>query len=116
MAAPTILVSANENLGDPIEIRVDIVHPTPIAAVVFPAATVVGGDRGGAANSERERERVNRVETEGVTLRTRVRSLEVVETWLYVIVKDEREVCERIKCQLGLVLEELESLRRSRLP
>nr|GFB72949.1 reverse transcriptase domain-containing protein [Tanacetum cinerariifolium] len=39
MDAPTLLVSAEKNPGDPIDIRVDIVHPTP--ADVFPAATVV---------------------------------------------------------------------------
>nr|GFB07774.1 hypothetical protein [Tanacetum cinerariifolium] len=38
MDAPTLPVSAEKNLGDPIEIRVDIVHPTPTD--VFPAATV----------------------------------------------------------------------------
>ncbi|GKE17552.1 hypothetical protein Tco_1425129, partial [Tanacetum coccineum] len=41
MAAPTVPVPAKENLGDPIEIRVDIVYPTPVAAVAFPVATVV---------------------------------------------------------------------------
>ncbi|GJX93096.1 hypothetical protein Tco_0347682 [Tanacetum coccineum] len=41
MAAPTIPVSFEENLGDPIDIRVDIIHPDPVAAVDFPAATVV---------------------------------------------------------------------------
>ncbi|GKG50302.1 hypothetical protein Tco_0521402, partial [Tanacetum coccineum] len=44
MAAPTILVfavSAKENLGDPIDIRVDIIHLEPVAAVAFPAAAVV---------------------------------------------------------------------------
>ncbi|GKD12826.1 hypothetical protein Tco_1197233, partial [Tanacetum coccineum] len=41
MAASTIPVPAKENLGDPIEIRVDIVHPTLVAAVDFPEATVV---------------------------------------------------------------------------
>ncbi|GJW44487.1 reverse transcriptase domain-containing protein [Tanacetum coccineum] len=40
MAAPAIHVSVEENLGDPIKIRVDVVHPTPIAAITFPAATV----------------------------------------------------------------------------
>nr|GEX45495.1 reverse transcriptase domain-containing protein [Tanacetum cinerariifolium] len=39
MDAPTLFVSAEKNLGDPIEIRVDIVYPAP--ADVFPAATVV---------------------------------------------------------------------------
>ncbi|GKD37805.1 hypothetical protein Tco_1258012, partial [Tanacetum coccineum] len=41
MDAPTIPVSAEENLGDPIDIRVDIIHPEPVAAVAFPAETVV---------------------------------------------------------------------------
>nr|GEZ03676.1 hypothetical protein [Tanacetum cinerariifolium] len=39
MDAPTFPVSAKKNLGDPIEIRVDIVHPAPVD--VFPTATVV---------------------------------------------------------------------------
>nr|GEV85276.1 hypothetical protein [Tanacetum cinerariifolium] len=39
MDAPTLLVSAEKNLRDPIKIRVDIVHPVP--ADVFPAAIVV---------------------------------------------------------------------------
>ncbi|GKE18820.1 hypothetical protein Tco_1426397, partial [Tanacetum coccineum] len=41
MAASNIPVSAKENLGDPIDIRVDIIHPEPVAAVAFPTATVV---------------------------------------------------------------------------
>ncbi|GJY47870.1 hypothetical protein Tco_0437826 [Tanacetum coccineum] len=41
MAAPTIPVSAEENLRDPIGIRVDIIHPEPVAEVDFPAAAVV---------------------------------------------------------------------------
>ncbi|GJV93553.1 hypothetical protein Tco_1541366 [Tanacetum coccineum] len=41
MDAPTIPVSAEENLGDPIDIRVDIIHPEPVAAIAFPAAAVV---------------------------------------------------------------------------
>nr|GEW83175.1 hypothetical protein [Tanacetum cinerariifolium] len=44
MDAPTLPVSAEKNLEDPIEIRVDIVHPAP--ADVFPAATVNGYGRG----------------------------------------------------------------------
>nr|GFC85511.1 hypothetical protein [Tanacetum cinerariifolium] len=39
MDAPTLPVSAEKNLGDPIAIRVDIVQPAP--ADVFPAAIVV---------------------------------------------------------------------------
>nr|GEU34808.1 hypothetical protein [Tanacetum cinerariifolium] len=41
MAAPTIPVSTEENLGDPIDIRVDIINLEPIAAVAFPVAAVV---------------------------------------------------------------------------
>ncbi|GKC97848.1 hypothetical protein Tco_1168123, partial [Tanacetum coccineum] len=41
MATPTILVSAEGNLEDPIEIRMDIIHPETVAVVAFPAATVM---------------------------------------------------------------------------
>nr|GEW97312.1 hypothetical protein [Tanacetum cinerariifolium] len=41
MVAPTISVFAEENLKDPIEIRVDVVHPVPVAAVDFLASTIV---------------------------------------------------------------------------
>ncbi|GKB66799.1 hypothetical protein Tco_0928211, partial [Tanacetum coccineum] len=36
-----ILVFVEENLGDPINIRVDIIHPKPVTTVAFPAAAVV---------------------------------------------------------------------------
>ncbi|GJR24463.1 hypothetical protein Tco_0972990 [Tanacetum coccineum] len=41
MAAPTIPVSAEENLADPIDIRVDVIHPEPVATVTFPAAAIL---------------------------------------------------------------------------
>ncbi|GKC55089.1 hypothetical protein Tco_1077834 [Tanacetum coccineum] len=41
MAASTIPISAKENLRDPIDIRVDIIHPQPVTAVAFPATVVV---------------------------------------------------------------------------
>ncbi|GJZ31226.1 hypothetical protein Tco_0576273 [Tanacetum coccineum] len=41
MATPTILVSAEGNLRDPIDIRMDIIHPEPVTVVSFPAATIV---------------------------------------------------------------------------
>ncbi|GJY65180.1 putative reverse transcriptase domain-containing protein, partial [Tanacetum coccineum] len=41
MAAPTIPVPVEENLRDLIDIRVDIIYPEPVVAIVFPAATVV---------------------------------------------------------------------------
>ncbi|GJZ91347.1 hypothetical protein Tco_0663274 [Tanacetum coccineum] len=109
MAAPTNHVSAEENLGDPIDIKMDIIHPEPVTIVYFPAATVV-------RTLARHGERASRAETEGITLRARVRSLELIETWLHGIVRDEREARERIEHQLGLIQEELESLRSSRLP
>ncbi|GKB62337.1 hypothetical protein Tco_0918523 [Tanacetum coccineum] len=62
-----------------------------------------------------QRERSEVAETERITLHARVRSLKVVETWLRGIVRDEREARARIECQLGLVQEELESLRDSRI-
>ncbi|GJU75826.1 hypothetical protein Tco_1272896 [Tanacetum coccineum] len=112
MAAPTIPVSAEENLRDPIDIRVDIIHPEPVAAIAFPAAIVVrtlarhGEVIGGIQERLLEmptqmweeieeelltlRKRANRAEIEGITLRARVRSLELIETWLHGIVRDER--------------------------
>ncbi|GKE96466.1 hypothetical protein Tco_1581321 [Tanacetum coccineum] len=41
MAASTIHVPAKKNLRDSIEIRVDIMHPTPVTTFSFPAAIVV---------------------------------------------------------------------------
>nr|GFC37516.1 hypothetical protein [Tanacetum cinerariifolium] len=40
MAAPTILVSAEEHLRDPIDIKMDIIHPKPETVVVFRTAAV----------------------------------------------------------------------------
>nr|GEU56989.1 hypothetical protein [Tanacetum cinerariifolium] len=41
MAAPTISVFNEENLRDPIDIRMDIIHPEPVAAVAFLTVAVV---------------------------------------------------------------------------
>ncbi|GKF50947.1 hypothetical protein Tco_0147414, partial [Tanacetum coccineum] len=41
MDAPAIPVSAEENLGNPIDIRVDIIYQEPVAVVAFLTATVV---------------------------------------------------------------------------
>ncbi|GKA21718.1 hypothetical protein Tco_0701707 [Tanacetum coccineum] len=41
MAAPTIPISVEKNLRDSIDIRMNIIHPKPVAVVAFPAATVV---------------------------------------------------------------------------
>nr|GEW09685.1 hypothetical protein [Tanacetum cinerariifolium] len=40
MAAPTIPVFAEEHLGDPIDIKMDIIYPKPDAVVAFPVAAV----------------------------------------------------------------------------
>ncbi|GKF00729.1 hypothetical protein Tco_0027652, partial [Tanacetum coccineum] len=39
MDAPTLPIFVERNIRDPIDIKVDIVHPTPVD--VFPASTVV---------------------------------------------------------------------------
>ncbi|GKD74513.1 hypothetical protein Tco_1332795 [Tanacetum coccineum] len=114
MVAPTIPVSTNsfeESFRDTIDIDVDVIHPVPVASIVFPVTTIVTTL---AQHREVIRGIQERAESEGITLRARVRSLEVVETWLHGIVKDEREARARIERQLGLVQEELESLRSLR--
>ncbi|GKF13074.1 hypothetical protein Tco_0051000, partial [Tanacetum coccineum] len=87
-----ILVSAEENLRNPIDIRMDIIHPEPVAIVAFSAATVV-------RTLARHGEVIGGIQERLLDMPTqRVRSLELIETWLYGIVKDEREARERIKC------------------
>ncbi|GJV50586.1 hypothetical protein Tco_1446327 [Tanacetum coccineum] len=97
MAAPTILVFAEENLRDPIEIRVDVVHPTPVAAVAFPAMTVVRtlAQHGEAIRGLQEhllgvpiqeelaalRFRVYIAEAENVSLRATIRNMEAIVTF-----------------------------------
>ncbi|GJV12479.1 hypothetical protein Tco_1354020 [Tanacetum coccineum] len=95
MAAPTINVSAEENLGDPIEIRVDVVHPAPVATVVFPAAIIMRtlAQHGEAIRGIQDhllgmpiqeeltalRFRVDVVEVENASLRTTIRTMEAIE-------------------------------------
>ncbi|GJY65745.1 hypothetical protein Tco_0467983 [Tanacetum coccineum] len=89
-AAPTIPVSAKENLGDPIDIRVDIIHPEPVAADTFPAATFV-------RTLARHEEEIGGIQERLLDMPTqRVRSLELIETWLHGIVRDEREAREKM--------------------
>ncbi|GJS83704.1 hypothetical protein Tco_0750245 [Tanacetum coccineum] len=38
---PLFVSESEENLRDPIDIRVDIIHPEPVAAVAFPAAAIM---------------------------------------------------------------------------
>nr|GEY30253.1 hypothetical protein [Tanacetum cinerariifolium] len=95
IAAPTIPISTDENLGDPINIRVDIIYPDPVAVVAFPAAAVV---RTQAQHEEAIRGmheqllgvpiqeeltalrfRVNIAEVENALLRTRIKTTEAIE-------------------------------------
>nr|GEU42403.1 hypothetical protein [Tanacetum cinerariifolium] len=57
MAAPTVPVFAEENLRDLIDIRMDIIHPEP-ERYARDAHVKVGGDQGGADDSERKREQI----------------------------------------------------------
>nr|GEY22247.1 hypothetical protein [Tanacetum cinerariifolium] len=94
MDAPTLPVSAKKNPGDPIDIRVDIVHPTP--ADVFSAATVVrtlaqhgeairGIHRhleGVPINEEMNalRFRMGMVEEKNASLRDSIKTMEAIDT------------------------------------
>nr|GEV21284.1 hypothetical protein [Tanacetum cinerariifolium] len=94
MDAPTLPVSAEKNLGDPIEIRVDIVQPTP--ADVFPAATVVRtlAQRGDAIRGiyvhlqgvpiieemNSLRFRMGMAEEENASLRGSIKTMEAIDT------------------------------------
>nr|GEX59036.1 hypothetical protein [Tanacetum cinerariifolium] len=71
MAAPTIPVPAEENLKDPINIRVDIIHPKPIDAVAFLAAAV--------EDLMALRFRVDITEAENASLRARIKTTEAIE-------------------------------------
>ncbi|GJW67735.1 hypothetical protein Tco_0122159 [Tanacetum coccineum] len=95
MAASTIPVSAEENLGDPIDIRVDIIHPEPVAAVAFPAAAIVRtqAQHGEAIRGIQEhllgvptqeemtalRFRADIAEAENASLRARIKTTEAIE-------------------------------------
>nr|GFB28819.1 reverse transcriptase domain-containing protein [Tanacetum cinerariifolium] len=94
MDSPTLPVSAEKNHGDPIDIRVDIVHPTP--ANVFPTATVVriltqheeairgihGHLEGAPINEEMNalRFRIGMVEEENASLRGSIKTIEAIDT------------------------------------
>ncbi|GKE71040.1 hypothetical protein Tco_1529112 [Tanacetum coccineum] len=66
--APTLLVFAERNLGVPIKIRVDIVHPAPVD--VFPAATVMSALRF----------RMGMAEEENASLRGKIKTMEATNT------------------------------------
>ncbi|GJS51432.1 hypothetical protein Tco_0624794 [Tanacetum coccineum] len=64
MAAPTIPVSAEENIRDLIDIRVDIIHLEPVVAVAFPVAAVV---------------RMGMTEAENASLHGKIKTMEAIE-------------------------------------
>ncbi|GJT61708.1 hypothetical protein Tco_1005241 [Tanacetum coccineum] len=129
IATPNIPVSAEENLGDPIDIRMDIIHPEPVAIVAFPAAAVVRtlAQHGEAIRGIQDqllrvpiheklmalRFRVDITKAENASLRARIRTTEAIEK---ITRNRERQAHERMERQLSLIQEELESLRRSRHP
>ncbi|GKF47801.1 hypothetical protein Tco_0137603, partial [Tanacetum coccineum] len=80
MAAPTIPVSAKENLGDPIDSRMYIIHPEPVAVVTFPAAAVA----------------------ENASLRARIKTTEAIEK---ITRNRERQARIKIEQQLAAVQE-----------
>nr|GEV20563.1 hypothetical protein [Tanacetum cinerariifolium] len=91
MVAPAISVSAEENLGDLIDIRMDIIHPEPVTAVAFPAAAV---------ELTALRFRVDIAEAENASLRARIKTTEAIEK---ITRKRERQDCVKIEQQLAVV-------------
>nr|GEX66892.1 hypothetical protein [Tanacetum cinerariifolium] len=91
MDAPTFPVSVEKNLGDPIDIRVDIVHLTP--ADVFPAATV---------EMNALRFRMGMVEEENASLRGSIKTMEAIDTITH---RQEKKARMKLKRQLTSVQE-----------
>nr|GEY13855.1 hypothetical protein [Tanacetum cinerariifolium] len=116
MDAPTLHVSAEKNPGDPIDIRVDIVHPTP--ADVFLAVTVVrtlaqhgeairgihGHLEGVPINEEMNalRFRMDMVEEENASLRGSIKTMEAIDT---ITLRQEKKARMELKRQLTSVQE-----------
>nr|GEZ11929.1 hypothetical protein [Tanacetum cinerariifolium] len=91
MATPAILVSTEENLGDPIDIRMDIIHPKPVAAVAFPATSV---------ELTALRFSVDIAEAENASLRARIKTTKAIEKITH---KRERQARVEIEQQLATV-------------
>ncbi|GKA37133.1 hypothetical protein Tco_0723698 [Tanacetum coccineum] len=118
MAASTIPVLAEENLGDPIDIQVDIIHPEPVAAVAFPAAAIVRtqAQHGEAIRGIQEhllgvptqeemtalRFRADIAEAENASLRARIKTTEAIEK---ITRNRERQARVKIEQQLAAVQE-----------
>ncbi|GJY11700.1 hypothetical protein Tco_0381009 [Tanacetum coccineum] len=94
MVAPTILVSAEENLRDPIDIRVDIIHLEHIVAVAFPAAVV--------EELTALRFKVDIAEVENASLRAKIKATEAIEK---ITRNHGRQVRVKMEQQLAAVQE-----------
>ncbi|GKE29738.1 hypothetical protein Tco_1445122, partial [Tanacetum coccineum] len=118
IAAPIIHVSAKENLGDPIDIRVDIIHPEPVVVVAFSAAAIVRtqAQHGEAIRGIHEhllgvpiqeemtalRLRVDIDKAENALLRARIKTTEAIEKITH---NHERQARIKIEGQLAAVQE-----------
>ncbi|GJZ88312.1 hypothetical protein Tco_0660094, partial [Tanacetum coccineum] len=124
MAAPTIPVyvdSFEGSFGDTIDIGVDVIHPVPVAPVVFPAATIVMtlAQHGEAIRGIQEhllevpiqeelgalRDRVDVAETKSASLRATIRTMGAVEMVLHNHMRNERQTRIEIERQLDSVQE-----------
>ncbi|GJU23753.1 putative reverse transcriptase domain-containing protein [Tanacetum coccineum] len=126
MATPSIPVPAEENLGDPIDVRMDIIHPEPVVVVAFPASTVVRtlAQHGEAIRGIQEqlvrvpiqeelmalRFRIDVVEAENASLRARNKEIRKCNREKIIVIVSDRPVVKRWRHLLGLIQEELESL------
>ncbi|GJY37679.1 hypothetical protein Tco_0424043 [Tanacetum coccineum] len=116
MATTTIHVFAEENLRDPVNIRVDIIHLEPLTAVSFPAAALVRiqAQHGEAIRGIQEhslgvpiqeeltalRFRVYIVEAENASLRARIKTTEAIDK---ITRNRERQFCIKMEQQLVAV-------------
>nr|GEU99744.1 hypothetical protein [Tanacetum cinerariifolium] len=85
IAAPTIPVSAEENLREPIDIKIDIIHPEPITVELVAL-----------------RFRVDIAEAANVSLRARIKTTEAIEK---ITCRRKRQAHVEIKQQLAAVQE-----------
>ncbi|GJX37960.1 retrotransposon protein, putative, ty1-copia subclass [Tanacetum coccineum] len=110
MAAPTIPVSADSfegSFGDTIDIGVDVIHPVPVALVVFPAATLVmtlaqheevirGIQEHLLEVPIQEELRVDVAGAKSTSLRATIRTMRAVETVLRNRMRDEDKFVLRL--------------------
>ncbi|GJY02067.1 putative reverse transcriptase domain-containing protein [Tanacetum coccineum] len=118
MAASTIPVSVEENLGDPIDIRVDVIHPEHVVAVAFPVAAIMRtqAQHGEAIRGIQEnllevpiqeeltalRFRANIAEAENASLHARIKTTEAIEK---ITRNCKRQARVKIERQLAAVQE-----------